>query len=108
MTEKRNDTISIKTSGRVNGKITDMTVTQLSTLLQGKELSSVEVVESYLEKIETKEPDIQAYITITSDTARKQAAVVDQMRLAGQELPPLAGIPAAFKDNICTRGIRPT
>ena len=108
MTEKRNDTISIKTSGRVNGKITDMTVTQLSTLLQGKELSSVEVVESYLEKIETKEPDIQAYITITSDTARKQAAVVDQMRLAGQELPPLAGIPAAFKDNICTRGIRTT
>lgn len=102
------DRTSGKASEKIAGRITGMTVSQLSTLLQGKELSSVEVVESYLEQIDVKEPDIQAYITITADSARKQAALVDQLRSDGQELPPLAGIPAALKDNVCTRGIRTT
>lgn len=92
----------------MTGKITDMTVSQLSRLLQGKELSSAEVVESYLEQIESKEPDIQAYLAITAETARNQAAQVDQLRAAGQELSPLAGIPSAIKDNICTKGIPTT
>lgn len=100
--------ITDKTTGRITGKITEMTVSQLSRLLQRKELSSAEVVESYLKQIEIKEPYIQAYITIAADTARKQALQVDQMRAAGQVLPSLAGIPAAIKDNICTRCITTT
>lgn len=88
--------------------ITEMTVLQLSQHLQKKTLSSVEVVEAYLEQINIKEPDIQAYITITSEAARQQADRVDRLRAAGQELSPLAGIPAAFKDNICTKGIPTT
>jgi len=88
--------------------ITEMTVLQLSGLLQEKTLSSVEVVEAYLERISLREPDIQAYITVTSESARKQAAKVDRLRAAGGELSPLAGIPAAIKDNICTKGIPTT
>lgn len=108
MTERKNEKTDKNTAGRITGKITDMTVSQLSILLKEKELSSSEVVESYLEQINIKEPDIQAYITITADAARQQAALVDQLRAAGQELSPLAGIPAAIKDNICTKGIPTT
>ncbi|HEX2947661.1 MAG TPA: Asp-tRNA(Asn)/Glu-tRNA(Gln) amidotransferase subunit GatA [Clostridia bacterium] len=89
-------------------KITGLTVSQLSRLLQKKSLSSAEVVDSYLEQIEACDPEIQAYITITAETARKQAARVDRLRAEGLELPPLAGIPAGIKDNICTRGINTT
>jgi aspartyl-tRNA(Asn)/glutamyl-tRNA(Gln) amidotransferase subunit A len=92
----------------MTGKITDMTVSELSRLLQRKELSSAEVVESYLEQIKSKEPDIQAYLTVTAEIARNQAAHADQLRSAGQELSPLAGIPSAIKDNICTKGIPTT
>ncbi len=86
-------------------KITGLTVSQISRLLKKKSLSSAEVVEAYLEEISSKEPEIQAYITVTSDTARKQASRVDRLRAEGVELSPLAGIPAGVKDNICTKGI---
>ncbi len=88
--------------------ITGMTVSQLSQLLQEKSVSSAELVEAYLKQISSKEPDIQAYITITADLARQQADSVDKLRAAGQQLPALAGIPAGIKDNICTAGIPTT
>ncbi len=88
--------------------ITEMTVSQLSQLLQEKSISSAELLEAYLKQISLKEPDIQAYITITADLARKQADRVDKLRVTGQQLPALSGIPAGIKDNICTSGITTT
>lgn len=89
-------------------KITELTVSQTSRLLKNKTLSSVEVVEAYLGEISIKEPEIQAYITITSEAALEHAARVDRLRAEGAELPPLAGIPAGIKDNICTKGVNTT
>lgn len=89
-------------------KITGLTVSQLSGLLKKNSLSSAEVVEAYLEEISSKEPEIQAYITITSEAARKKALRVDRLRAEGVELSALAGIPAGIKDNICTRGVNTT
>lgn len=97
-----------KTKGNANQAICEMTISQLSQLLQDKSISSAEVVESYLNQISSKEPDIQAYITITADLARQQAEKVDKLRVAGEQLPALAGIPAGIKDNICTAGIPTT
>ncbi|MEG2597409.1 MAG: amidase, partial [Oscillospiraceae bacterium] len=51
---------------------------------------------------------IKAYLTIDVDGALKQAAEVDQKRLAGAALHRLAGIPIGIKDNICTKGMRTT
>ena len=87
--------------------LTDYTVSQLVKLLQAKETSSAELTRAYLTCIEEKEPEIGAFLTVTAEIAMKEAEAVDRLR--GKEtLPPLAGIPMAVKDNICTQGIRTT
>ena len=88
--------------------ITALSVKELQALLQNKQLSSVEATEAYLSNIETKEPSIGAYITVCRENALKQAAEVDHARSAGEALPPLAGVPMAIKDNICTEGLKTT
>ena len=76
--------------------------------LSAGEYSSGELTEAYLAHIEAKEPDVGAYISVLPDTALAMAAAADQKRAAGEPLPPLAGVPAGIKDNICTKGIRTT
>ncbi len=85
-------------------KITAMTVSELSRALQGGELSSTEATRAYLDRIEEKDGGIGAYLTVTAEQAMKQAAAIDARRIAGEMLPPLAGVPAGIKDNICTKG----
>jgi len=102
------ENVAGKTNVRSTEPITEMTVSHLSRLLQGRSITSVEVVDAYLKEISLKEPDVHSYITITAELARKQAEKVDKLRAAGQQLPALAGIPAGIKDNICTAGIPTT
>ncbi|MBC3939611.1 Asp-tRNA(Asn)/Glu-tRNA(Gln) amidotransferase subunit GatA [Anaerotruncus massiliensis (ex Liu et al. 2021)] len=84
-------------------QITRLSAAKLSALLRRRELSAVEAAEAYLSEIESCDPEIGAYLAVTADTARARAAAVDAARLRGEELPPLAGVPVALKDNICTR-----
>lgn len=88
--------------------ITTLTVKELCEKLQKKELSSYEVTESYLKKIESKEKEIGAYLTVTAEQALQTAKQIDKVRCKGQNLSSLAGIPAGIKDNICTKGIKTT
>lgn len=74
----------------------------------GRDLSCTELVEAYLEAIETLDGRVRAYLTVTSDQARQQARSLDERLAGGDELPPLAGMPVALKDNLCTRGVRTT
>ena len=85
-----------------------MPVKTLSHYLKTKELSALEAAEAYLEQIEKKEPEIGAFLTVTKETARETAKQVDAKRMKKEPLPPLAGIPAGIKDNICTKGIPTT
>ena len=80
------------------------TATELSSMLKAKEISAVELTNDILARTEAVESKVQGYVTVTADTARKQAEAVDAKRAAGEELSDLAGIPVAIKDNICTKG----
>ncbi|MDN5347167.1 MAG: aspartyl-tRNA(Asn)/glutamyl-tRNA(Gln) amidotransferase subunit [Clostridia bacterium] len=85
-----------------------LTAHELGDLLQRKEVSAREVAESFLERLETVDVKVRAYLTVTPEKALEQAARVDAARARGENLSPLAGVPMALKDNLCTEGVRTT
>ncbi|MGM0787899.1 MAG: amidase, partial [Thermodesulfobacteriota bacterium] len=76
-------------------------------LLCGREISAAELTEAVLEQIRAKEDDIGAFITVTEEIARRQAQQADEALKSGKA-GPLAGIPIAVKDLICTKGVTTT
>ncbi|HEX5415568.1 MAG TPA: amidase family protein, partial [Chloroflexota bacterium] len=85
-----------------------LTLHEAAERLRRREISARELTDAVLAQIERREPTIRAYITILGDEARREADAIDRRRMAGEDLPQLAGIPIALKDNICTRGVRTT
>ena len=81
------------------------TALSISSMIKSKELSVTEVVSYYLEK--ARNDDLNAYITINNN-ALKRAAEVEKGILEGVYTSPLAGVPIAVKDNICTKDIKTT
>lgn len=84
------------------------TAHELHDKLVNKEISSVELTKALYERIDEVEGDVQAYITLDKDNALAQAAKVDAKIAAGEKIAPLAGIPGAIKDNICTKDLLTT
>lgn len=80
----------------------------LHDMLVNKEITSLELTEAVLARIDEVEGDVQAYLTVTRDEAIAQAKAVDEKIAKGEELAFLEGIPGAIKDNICTKGIKTT
>lgn len=83
-------------------------IKDLHQKLVNKEISSVDLTKKYLETIKEKDKDIQAFLTITEETALAEAQKVDDKIAKGEKIDLLAGIPCAFKDNICIQGVRTT
>ncbi|MDY5131623.1 amidase, partial [Actinotignum timonense] len=81
---------------------------ELSALLRAGEITSVELTTACLDRIEALNPKVNAFLYVDREGALEVARGVDAARAEGQELHPLAGIPIAVKDNICTRGIPTT
>jgi aspartyl-tRNA(Asn)/glutamyl-tRNA(Gln) amidotransferase subunit A len=76
--------------------------------LQRGEVSARELTETALGRIEAVEPKVHAFLEVCRERALADADRIDAQRAAGEDLPPLAGIPVAIKDNLCTRGLRTT
>jgi aspartyl-tRNA(Asn)/glutamyl-tRNA(Gln) amidotransferase subunit A len=84
-----------------------LTIHESHQLLKTKQISSVELTKSSLNRICEVEPEVRALVTVTEESALKQAQEADRM-IASGNITPLTGIPGIIKDNMCTRGIKTT
>ena len=83
-------------------------ISELARDIRERRLSPVALAEQCLSRIEALNPGLNAFITVTSDLAREQAAKVDREIAAGRWRGPLHGIPVAVKDFYDTAGVRTT
>ena len=84
------------------------TALELLELLDRGELSARELTEAYLERIQRYEEHVKAFLLVDWEGALQQARAVDERRARRERLGPLAGIPVALKDVLCTAGQRTT
>ena len=100
--------LSIFKETRFLSELIHLTAIELRDKIAAGEISAKEAVTASLERIEAVEDRVKAFITVTASQALAAADRIDAMRAAGETLPPLAGVPVALKDNMCTRGVLTT
>jgi len=83
------------------------TLSELLAGLRNKDYSSLELTKLYLGRIAASQPTLNAFVSVTADTALAAAAEADKALAAGRG-GPLAGVPIAHKDIFCTDGVRTT
>lgn len=86
--------------------ILNMTALELGKAIKEKKLTAVEAVEAVIANIETKDKDINAYISLNKEQALARAKEVDEKIAKGELTSALAGVPIAVKDNICTKDLK--
>ena len=84
------------------------TATEIAAAVREKRITAREVLEDFLARIEARDAVINAFNLVTADVARAQADAIDADIAAGRPVGPLAGVPIAIKDNLCTHGIETT
>jgi aspartyl-tRNA(Asn)/glutamyl-tRNA(Gln) amidotransferase subunit A len=84
-----------------------MSCREIRDAVAAREVSAVEVCRAFLSAIDSLDPSLQAFITVDPDLALARAAAID-LRPAGADPLPLAGVPVAVKDNLCTSGLTTT
>ncbi|MEG2348228.1 MAG: Asp-tRNA(Asn)/Glu-tRNA(Gln) amidotransferase subunit GatA [Clostridia bacterium] len=86
----------------------NLTLSQISKKIKDKEVKISEVLDSVYSRIDAKENIVQAYITLTKDSAYEKANKLQEKLDLGQDIGPLGGVPIAIKDNICFKGAKAT
>ena len=84
-----------------------LTIRYARELLDSKQLSSVELTDAYLSRIEEIEGEVNSFVTVTSEVASQQAVYADRLIALGEQ-GILTGIPMQLKDNFCTKGVLTT
>ncbi|CAN5721235.1 Asp-tRNA(Asn)/Glu-tRNA(Gln) amidotransferase subunit GatA [soil metagenome] len=87
---------------------TYLSATEIAGAVRRGERSAVEVVEEHLAAIAEREPEVHAFNALTDAQARMAAELIDRRVAAGEDPGPLAGVPVALKDNLCTTGVPTT
>ena len=85
-----------------------LTAVELGKKIKAGEVSVVEATEAALNAIEAKEDKVNSFVTVDREGALKQAKEVQKKIDAGELTSPLAGVPVAIKDNMCTEGLLTT
>ena len=83
----------------------DKTIAEQSRALASGEISSVELTQTYLDRIKQFDGDINSFITVTESLALEQAEAADKRRAEGNANA-MTGIPVAHKDLFCTEGVK--
>ncbi len=85
-----------------------LSATELAAAIRAREISAVEAVDAYLDRIEAVGDRLNAYITVSADEARAEARRLDEEAASGSFRGSLHGVPVGIKDQIHTAGIRTT
>lgn len=88
--------------------ITSLTAVELGKKIKAKEISVVEAVKASIAQIEKVEKDVNSFVTLDKEGALKRAEEVQKLIDDGTLTGPLAGVPVAIKDNMCTKGMLTT
>ena len=88
--------------------ITSLTAVELGKKIKAKEISVVEAVKASIAQIEKVEKDVNSFVTLDKEGALKRAEEVQKLIDDGKLTGPLAGVPVAIKDNMCTQGMLTT
>ncbi len=84
------------------------TIDGVKEALAAKKVSARDLAADFYKRIGERNPDLNAYLTLSEERAYAQADRIDALVAAEKPLPPLAGVPVAIKDVISTRGVRTT
>ncbi len=89
-------------------ELTSLTIDAARSAVQERKTSATALAEAYYAKIESDDPKIGAYLTLSKERAMAKAAEMDALAAKGETLPPLGGVPVGIKDVMVTRGVRTT
>jgi len=89
-------------------EICDLTAAELGRKIKSGEIGVREAAEAFLDRTDKTDKTVHAYLTIDRKSVEKRADEVQEKIRSGEYDSPLAGVPAAVKDNICTRGLKTT
>ncbi len=83
----------------------DKTALEIGRMIKNKDISCREAAKAYIENIKAKDGELNSFVTVLEEEGLKQADEVQKRLDLGEELSPLAGVPMAIKDNICTKDV---
>src|SRR5213592_199139 len=84
------------------------TIDGVKEALAANKISACELAADFYKRIEARNPELNAFLTLSKERARRQTDKIDALVAGGKPLPPLAGVPVAIKDVISTRVIKTT
>lgn len=88
-------------------EINKMNIADLAAKIKSKKLSSLEATQFYLRRVQEFDKKLNSFITI-NERAQEEAKAIDGRIAKGEDVGPLAGVPLAIKDMLCTKGLRTT